>query len=366
MPKTKELSAVCLDVLCSQLNTAASELDGNESWPRKQLSWCSESGVYRWFIDPAYGGWGWTDSEIVEGYLALSQNCLTTAFVLTQWQAACRRIAASTNASLREELLPKMAAGETFATVAISHLTTSRQHLGKPVLTAERRPDGSLLLNGFSAWVTGGAYADWIVVGATQGDGNQVLAVVPRLTPGVTTYLGQRLVALTSSCTDRILLENVVVPADRVIGGPSPNILQSGAGSGAGGLQTSTLAVGLSMAAARYLMIQAEQRKGLMPTATAIDHECQQLKSSLIDIARGAAAASAVSELRRKANLLVLRATQAALAVAKGAGFAADHPVGRWAREALFFLVWSCPQPVVDANLRDFAISPEDDCPADI
>ena len=56
-----------------------------------------------------------------------------------------------------------------------------------------------------------------------------------------------------------------------------------------------------------------------------------------------------------RANSLVLRATQMSLAAAKGAGYASRHPVGRWCREALFFLVWSCPQPVVEENLRELA-----------
>jgi alkylation response protein AidB-like acyl-CoA dehydrogenase len=362
MPKAQELNAVSLDVLCSQLRNAASELDGNEAWPKKQLSWCAESGVFRWFIDRKYDGWNWTEKEIIEGYLALSQNCMTTTFVLTQWQAACRRIAGCSNETLRDEFLPKMATGELIATVGISHLTTSRQHMGRPVLVADRRPDGSYLLNGFSAWVTGGAYADLLVIGATQADGNQILCALPRLTQGVTTYPGQRLVALTSSCTDRVTLENVLVQPQQILAGPTPNVLQSGAGGGAGGLQTSTLAVGLSMAAAKFLMVEAKDRPGLVSVASAIDRETEKLRKAIVNIASGSAATIPLGELRSKANSLVLRSTQAALTVAKGAGFAADHPVGRWAREALFFLVWSCPQPVLDTNLRELSQT-DDDCP---
>jgi hypothetical protein len=60
-------------------------------------------------------------------------------------------------------------------------------------------------------------------------------------------------------------------------------------------------------------------------------------------------------EIRRRANSLVLRATQAQLAASKGAGFVAGHPAERAVREAMFFLVWSCPQPVLAAALREFA-----------
>jgi hypothetical protein len=51
----------------------------------------------------------------------------------------------------------------------------------------------------------------------------------------------------------------------------------------------------------------------------------------------------------------VLRATQAQLAASKGAGFVRGHPAERAVREAMFFLVWSCPQPVLAAALREFA-----------
>jgi hypothetical protein len=55
-----------------------------------------------------------------------------------------------------------------------------------------------------------------------------------------------------------------------------------------------------------------------------------------------------------------LRATQACLAVSKGAGFVRPHPAQRWARQALFFLVWSCPRPAVEGVLAHF-LPPEPD-----
>ena len=355
------LSTTGLDVLCARLRESAANLDAYETWPREQLEWCAEAGVFRWFIEEKFGGLNWSDSKIIEGYLTLSQACLTTTFILTQWSAACRRIASGASQKLRDELLPKMASGELFATVAISHLSTSRQHVARPVLAAQRRPDGSYVLNGFSAWVTGGAYADYIVVGATLPDGNQILCNVPRLTPGVTTYLGQRLVALTSSCTDKVELQNVVVPAQDVVGGPALNVMQSG-GGGTGGLQTSTLAIGLATAASNYLMIESTNRPEIAAAAKAIEAEVVELRTSLLALAGHHSSRHSASELRGKANSLVLRATQAALTVSKGAGFAAASEVGRWAKEALFFLVWSCPQPVLEANLIELTNLDSDGC----
>jgi alkylation response protein AidB-like acyl-CoA dehydrogenase len=65
--------------------------------------------------------------------------------------------------------------------------------------------------------------------------------------------------------------------------------------------------------------------------------------------------ATEATALRTQANSLVLRATQVALTVSKGTGFLRDHPAQRWARQALFFLVWSCPRPTTEATLADLA-----------
>ncbi len=64
---------------------------------------------------------------------------------------------------------------------------------------------------------------------------------------------------------------------------------------------------------------------------------------------------SSNDELRTRTNRLVLRATQATQVAAKGTGYIAGHPAGRWCREALFLRVWSCPQGVMNANLCELA-----------
>ena len=64
--------------------------------------------------------------------------------------------------------------------------------------------------------------------------------------------------------------------------------------------------------------------------------------------------------LRVDCTVLALHATQTALTVAKGAGFVAPHPVQRWARQALFFLVWSCPRPAAEGILARLLPSGDD------
>ncbi len=342
-----------LDKLCRQLVELSPSLHQPDAWPKKQISLCAAAGVFRWFVGPEWNGLAWNEADLARGYLKLSAACLTTAFVITQRMGAVTRIAACNNDPLKRELLPPLIAGSTFATVGISHLTTSRQHLAKPVLAAEETPDG-FVLDGYSPWVTGAEYADHIVLGATLADGRQILAAVPTNLPGIHVEPALQLVALTASRTGSVRFERVHVERQWLLAGPMHDVMKQGLAAKTGGLQTSALALGLATAALADLRAQSLTRTSFADPAGALAAELEQAKAGLLSLAAGNAACTS-DDLRKRANSLALRTTQAALAAAKGAGFVADHPAGRRAREALFFLVWSCPQNVVAANLCAFA-----------
>ncbi len=163
------------------------------------------------------------------------------------------------------------------------------------------------------------------------------------------------LTALSASQTGAVRFENVTVDRDAIVAGPDDNVLRIGSAASTGGLQTSTLALGLARAAIEYVRTEAEQRGDLQPAADQLDAEWRQARDVLLTLADGDCDGEATGRLRAQSNSLVLRATQAGLVAAKGAGYVAGHPAGRWCRESLFFLVWSCPQAVATANLCEFA-----------
>jgi alkylation response protein AidB-like acyl-CoA dehydrogenase len=162
------------------------------------------------------------------------------------------------------------------------------------------------------------------------------------------------LVGVTASSTGPVHLDGVELTEDWLIAGPVENVMASGLGASTGGYETSTLAIGLAQAAIDFLSVEAAKRSDLTGPTTALCAEHQQLLDDLIHVVRGEADCSKES-VRQRANSLVLRSTQAALSAAKGSGYVVGHPAGRWCREALFFLVWSCPQPVAAANLCELA-----------
>jgi alkylation response protein AidB-like acyl-CoA dehydrogenase len=326
--------------------------DGILVWPQASWDAICRGGAVRWCIPAALGGDGWEGDRLLDGYERIASVCLTSCFILSQRDAACRRLRDSENTDLARELMPRLAAGQIFATVGLSQLTTSRQHV-RPALTA-RREGGSFILNGFMPWVTGAPQANFFVTGAILDDGRQILAVLPALLPGVSIGPPAELMALQGSLTAEAVCAEVRLEKHWVLAGPVEKVMGAGRG-GAGGLETSCLALGLTRAAVAYLEEEAARRPDLSPTVARLDHARSLLREELHQGVREGCTPESAAALRGRANTLVLRATQAALTASKGAGFLRSHPAQRWARQALFFLVWSCPRPAVEATMAYFA-----------
>src|SRR5262245_32881225 len=134
-------------------------------WPEASWAVLRQTGALGWSIPPTYGGQGLPPRALLDGYEQLAGACLTTCFLLSQREAACRRLLDSGREALCRDLLPALARGDRFATVGLSQLTTSRQHIG-PALRV-RETATALVLDGAIPWVTGACRAEHLVVGAT-------------------------------------------------------------------------------------------------------------------------------------------------------------------------------------------------------
>src|SRR5580692_1948967 len=295
-----------LDPLCARVEELSPGLQSVKDWPAVQIRLLADAGVLAWGLPPEFGGHPASDVQVMAAYEKLAAACLTTTFVLTQRNAACQRIAASSNFEMKSGLLPALSRGEIFATVGISHLTTSRQHLSQPAVTAVEAPD-EFVLNGTVPWVTGAAAAEHIVTGGTLADGRQVLMAVPTALAGVDRQPPMRLLALSASQTATLALDNVRVPRRNLLFGPIEQVMKHG-GGGAGSLTTSALAVGLTAAVLRRLEAEAQRRAELIPISQALETEHRVTRSELYRAASGAGGTAPTAEsVRQKANSLVLR-----------------------------------------------------------
>lgn len=340
--------------IIARLRDAANRPRSDGTWPEAQFQILREAGVLRWCLPVEQGGMELGSAALLDGYLQIAEACLLTAFVLTQRNGACQRIADSQTAGLRDELLPLLARGERFATVGISHLTTSRQHWQTPAVQAEPCAKG-FRLTGNIPWVTGADHADFLVTGGTLPDNRQVLVLVSTTASGVTIASPAELLGLNGSRTASVELTGVEIESRAVLAGPVELVMKHGSAAGTGSLVTTALAIGLTRSALRELQHEAERRTELAEILQPLTDETSRLTSDMRQSARDPSSVHDAASLRTRANSLVLRATQALLVASKGAGYVEGHPAERYVRQALFFLVWSCPQPVVTAALRELA-----------
>ena len=336
------------DELFAELLTKADSADAQTHWPNASWTLLVHAGITAWSVPEGHGGRAIDPIDVLSGYERLAGACLTTTFILSQREAAVRRIRDSGREDLARDLLGPLARGETFATVGLSQLTTSRQH-GAPALTARETQSG-FILDGSMPWVTGADRAQHLVAGAVLDDGRQVILCVPTDLPGVHIDEPLDLAALRGSRTSEVHCRNVDVPRRWLLAGPALQVLSTSRG-GTGGLETSCLAIGHAGAAIDDLLAEASIRPDLRPLAERLDATRQTLRGELHDMAASGATTEGAIGLRARANALALRATQAALTASKGAGFVRPHAAQRRARQALFFLVWSCPRAAAEATL---------------
>lgn len=350
-------SAVRFEELLRELRIHSAELDDSSASCAAQLDRMANAGVMRWGIPDEFSGLEMSVAEQVAGFERLASACLVSTFVLSQRNAAVSRIVASENNRLRAELLPKFARHELMATVGISHLTTSRQHLKSPAVRATPEGDG-FRLEGEVPWVTGAAISDFVLTGGTLTDGRQILALVPTDDPTVTVGAPPPLLALNASQTASLTLREAFITRERIVAGPVEGVIK-GATGGTGSVTTSALAVGAAAGVLEHFAREVEKRPDLAGIAAPFEREREAISAAITEhlhaAAKGTAPTLNSEAIRQRANSLVLRVSQAYMAASKGAGFVKGHPAERSVREAMFFLVWSCPQPVVNAALREFA-----------
>ncbi len=121
-------------------------------------------------------------------------------------------------AAQKAKYLPKLASGEWMAAYCLSEAGSGSDALGmkaKAVLS----PDGKhYVLNGAKMWITNAAWADVFVIFA-KVDGDKVTAfIVERTFPGVSTGREEHKLGLKTSSTRRVILEDVPVPVENVLG----------------------------------------------------------------------------------------------------------------------------------------------------
>jgi alkylation response protein AidB-like acyl-CoA dehydrogenase len=117
----------------------------------------------------------------------------------------------------KRKYLPRLLTGELVGAYALSEAGSGSDALGARA-RAERQADGSFVLNGEKMWITNGGFADVFIVFAKVGGEQFSAFIVERAFGGLTSGKEEHKMGLNGSSTTAVILQNVRVPAENLLG----------------------------------------------------------------------------------------------------------------------------------------------------
>jgi alkylation response protein AidB-like acyl-CoA dehydrogenase len=117
----------------------------------------------------------------------------------------------------KAKYLPGLVSGETTGAYALSESGSGSDALGAKA-RAMRQADGSFVLSGEKMWITNGGFADFFIVFAKVDNTDFTAFIVERAFPGVSSGKEEHKMGLHGSSTTPLILQDVNVPAQNVLG----------------------------------------------------------------------------------------------------------------------------------------------------
>src|SRR5262245_31691941 len=178
---------------------------------------CGELGLLGLAVPEEYGG---VDADKVSSLVVVEQMARSASFATTfggQANLCVLPFVLFGTPAQKARYLPRLITAELVGAYALSETGSGSDALAAKT-RASRQPDGSWVLNGEKMWISNGGFADLFIVFA-KADGEQFTAfIVERAFPGVSSGKEEHKMGLHGSSTTPILLQDVHVPADNVLG----------------------------------------------------------------------------------------------------------------------------------------------------
>ena len=344
-----DLVALTRDLADAELAPRAAEYEREERFPREVFAKLGEAGLLGLPFGEDVGGGGQPYAVYLQVVEKLAIRWASVALGVSVHTLACGPIDRFGTEEQRRDLLPEMVGGRLLGAYCLSEA-----HAGSDPAAMRARAvrDGEgWVASGEKAWVTHGGHADFYSTFLrTPDDGERAIScfhLTPDL-PGFSTAKPEEKMGFTASTTAAIRLDDVAVPADRLVGEPGRGMAIALAALDGGRLGVSAVAVGLAQSALDLAVEYACDRQTF--GRPIVEH--QGVAFLLADMAAAVESARAtylVAARRkdaglpysRQASIAKLVATDAAMKVTTdavqvlgGAGYTRDHPAERYMREA--------------------------------
>jgi hypothetical protein len=352
-----ELQASVRRLAKDKVQPRAREIDETGEYPQDLFDAFASAGLLGLCIPEEYGGSG---AGIVGLTLAIEEvakysNAAALMLLLTRLPTGPIMIAGSEEQKKR--YLPGIAEGSSRAGFGLSESGAGSDVAGmRTRATADPDSDGGWVLNGVKCWMSGVVQADWYTVFAKTGDPESrrhdsiTAFIVDRSTKGVSVGSLDRKMGVRGVDTGELILEDVRVPAENVIGEVGGFRL---AMLGLNSMRPIVAArgIGLAEGALMYATEYVKQRKAFGTTIADFQGIQWEIAKMAVEIeaARLLTYRSAwladegkftrewvpyLSMAKYYATEVAVKASGLAVQLLGAAGYMKDHPTELWYRDA--------------------------------
>jgi acyl-CoA dehydrogenase family protein 9 len=225
-PEAKETLELILESFRSWAdeNLDGAAIDAKGEFPVEQVRGLRELGMFGMTIPEAFGGAGLPITSYCRLMEEMCRRCATTGTIIgAHLGIGSKGIVVYGNDEQKKRWLPGVASGELLSAYALTEPSSGSDAAS---LQARAVWDGSRnawILNGTKRYITNGGHAGLFTVFArTEIDGRDKISafVVTRDLPGVSTGREEDKLGLKGSSTTDLMLENVPVPKENLLGEP--------------------------------------------------------------------------------------------------------------------------------------------------
>jgi acyl-CoA dehydrogenase len=352
----RALQRLSREFTANEIAPVAAQLDRSGEFPLDVCSKAFDVGLLTIAIPEQYGGAGLSglDCLIVREENAAGCAGITTAMGAVDLAATPLRLAGSDDQK-------KVFFGQITSEFGLASYALTEPDAGSDVAgikTKAIKHGSEYVLNGTKRWITGAAYARWLVVfaytdPARYRDGLSAF-IVPSDTPGVRVTRKEDMMGQRASATCEIVFEEARVPAANLLGGEGAGFKIAMGTFNFTRPGTAIAAVGLARCAMDHAVRYAADRVAFGKPIGTYQAVQLLLADMAIDVAAarhlawhaawlhdgGRPNAKEAAYAKAFAGDMVMKVTTDALQVFGGAGYSRDFPMEKLMRDAKIFQIY--------------------------
>jgi alkylation response protein AidB-like acyl-CoA dehydrogenase len=245
-----------------ELAPHAAQWDADSYFPVDVIKASGALGFCGLYTGEEAGGMGLSrlDSSLV--FEVLSQGCISTTAFITIHNMATWMIAEFGDTAVREEWVPKLAAGELLASYCLTEPNAGSD--AASLKTSAVRDGDDYVLNGSKAFISGAGSTDVLVLMARTGDsGAKGIScfLIPSDTPGISFGRNEDKMGWKSQPTRQVILEDVRLPARLRLGEEGDGFAIAMRGLDGGRINIASCSLGAAHAALDQSLAYVQERQ---------------------------------------------------------------------------------------------------------